>query len=263
MTRIVTLTTDFGQSDYDTGVLKGVIWGIAPESLLVDLSHDIYRHNVLEAALLLDRYVPFFPQETIHVVVVDPGVGTKRRGLAGKLGDQYFVTPDNGLITLLRSRALSANLPVELVHLNRSQFWLPNVTHIFHGRDIFAAVAGHLAAGVPLDLIGDPLIDPVLLDIPIPQPTMIGWRGVVMHIDAFGNLSTNLSRSELSDTPISEVQIKDARIKSLVRTFGEGAKGEIVVLFDSSGKLSVCVVNGDAASSLKVQVGDPVEVVIG
>jgi S-adenosyl-L-methionine hydrolase (adenosine-forming) len=263
MTRIVTLTTDFGQSDYDAGVLKGVIWGIAPESQLVDLSHDISRHSVLEAALLLDRCVPFFPPGTIHVVVVDPGVGTIRRGLAARLGDQYFVAPDNGLITLVRLRALSANLPVESVHLNRPQFWLPDVTYIFHGRDIFAAVAGHLAAGIPLGEVGDLIIDPVLLDIPTAQRTMSGWRGVVMHVDTFGNLSTNLSRTELSGASISEVQIKDVRIRSMVRAFGDGAKGEIVALFDSSGKLSICVVNGDAASSLKVKVGDPVEVILG
>jgi S-adenosylmethionine hydrolase len=263
MARIVTLTTDFGRSDYDTGVLKGVIWGIAPETQLVDLSHDISRHNVLEAALLLDRCVPFFPPGTIHVVVVDPGVGTKRRGLAARFGDQYFVGPDNGLITQLHSRALSAKLPVEIVHLNHSQFWLPDVTQIFHGRDVFAAVAGHLAAGVALNDVGDLLENPILLDIPKPLPTDHGWHGVVMHIDAFGNLSTNLSRSDLADALISEVQIKNTIIKSVVRAFGEGAEGEIVALFDSSGKLSICRVNGDAAASLNLKVGDAVEVIIG
>ena len=243
--------------------MKGVIWGIAPETQLVDLSHDISRHNVLEAALLLDRCVPFFPPGTIHVVVVDPGVGTKRRGLAARLGDQYFVGPDNGLITQLHSRALSAKLPVEIVHLNHSQFWLPDVTQIFHGRDVFAAVAGHLAAGVALNDVGDLLENPILLDIPKPLPTDHGWHGVVMHIDAFGNLSTNLSRSDLADALISEVQIKNTIIKNVVRAFGEGAEGEIVALFDSSGKLSICRVNGDAAASLNLKVGDAVEVIIG
>jgi S-adenosylmethionine hydrolase len=263
MSPIVTLTTDFGQSDYDAGVLSGVIWSIAPDVQIVDLSHEITRHNVLEASLLLDRCTPYFPRGTIHVGVVDPGVGTRRRPIAARLGDQLFVGPDNGLITLMQQRAISTGLPVEIVHLNRPGYWLAQVSYIFHGRDVFAAVGGHLAAGIPLQNLGDPLDDPVLLDLPEPVRTKDGWRGVVMQIDTFGNLSTNLCRTHLRDEVVLEVRLKKTRIQGLVKTFGEKKPGELGALFDSSGKLCVCVVNGSAAARLGSRVGDAVEVIFG
>jgi hypothetical protein len=260
MDPIITLTTDFGQSDYDVGVLSGVIWNSAPRARVVDLSHEVARHNVFEAALLLDRCTPYFPDGTIHVAVVDPGVGTERRGIAARLGAQWFVGPDNGLITLMHRRAQAAEQPIEIVQLNRPRYRLAEVSHIFHGRDVFAPAAAHLAAGVPLAELGDPISDPVLLEIPTPERGERGWRGVVMHVDAFGNLSTNLERQQIEHTGKIAIHLRDARIEGLVRTFGEAEPGELVALFDSSGKLSVCVVNGNAAARLKARVGDPVEV---
>jgi S-adenosylmethionine hydrolase len=257
---IITLTTDFGQSDYDAGVLTGVIWCIAPQARVVDLSHAIARHNVLEAALLLERCTPYFPSGTIHVGVVDPGVGTQRRGLAARLGNLSFVGPDNGLLTLLLKRALSAAEPVEMVHLDQPRFWQPKVSAIFHGRDVFAPVAAHLANGVRLNELGSPVTDPVLLEFPQPQRSTHGWRGSVLHVDAFGNLSTNLDHTHIPVKGRVKINIADTQIDGLVATFGEGRPGQLVALFDSSGKLCICVVNGNAASRLQTGVGDPLEV---
>ena len=257
---LITLTTDFGLSDYDVGVLTGVIWGIAPGARVIDLSHEISRHNVLEAALLLERCTPYFPAGTIHLVVVDPGVGTQRRLLAARLGDQGFVGPDNGLLTPLLQRAQAADASVEIVCLDQPRFWLPRVSPIFHGRDIFAPAAGHLAAGVPLGDLGTPIDDPLLLEFPQPERTRSGWRGLVMHVDAFGNLSTNLERRHFQPEQGIVIDLLGRRIEGLVRTFGQGHPGQLVALFDSSGKLSICVVNGDAAVALGARVGDPIEV---
>jgi len=263
MGQIITLTTDFGQSDYDAGVLSGVIWRIAPEARVIDLSHEIPRHAVLQASLLLGRCTPYFPYGTIHVVVVDPGVGTERRGLAARLGGQWFVGPDNGLLTQMWQRARAEQLPVEIVHLTNPRYWLESVSAIFHGRDIFAPVAAHLAAGLPLSELGPPVSDPILIHIPQPERSSTGWRGTILHVDAFGNLSTNLERRHFPSSRSVEIRLAEARIRGLVPTFGEGQPGEPVALFDSSGMLSICVVNGNAAARLGVQIGDPLEVHFG
>ena len=257
--RIITLTTDFGTGDYDTGVLHGVILGIAPDARLVDLTHAIPAHDVRTAAIILGRAFPYFPPGTIHMMVVDPGVGTRRRGIAARLDEQYFVGPDNGLLTLVLQQAHCAP---EIVHLDRPAFWLAEVSPIFHGRDIFSPVAAHLAGGVALTELGTPIDDPVLLEIPLPQPIDRGWRGEVVQIDAFGNLATNLDKQHAAPGAQSaHVYINGAEIHGLVRTFGDGKPGEMVALFDSSGRLSVCEVNGSAARRLNAQPGDPVELI--
>ncbi len=250
------------------GVLVGVIWSIAPGARIVELSHSIARHDVLEAALMLERCTPYFPRDTIHLVVVDPGVGTARRGLAARLGAQWFVGPDNGLITQMHAGAVRSGEPVEIVNLNQPTYWNPEVSAIFHGRDIFAPIAGHLAAGVSIRNLGNSIADPVLLDIPLPSKTETGWMGQVMHVDAFGNLSTNLERLNLQWTGAAstpgriEVRVLGVRLSGLVRAFGDGKSGELAALIDSSDKLCICVVNGDAARRLGARVGDPVEVIL-
>jgi S-adenosyl-L-methionine hydrolase (adenosine-forming) len=257
---IITFTTDFGQSDYDAGVLAGVALGIAPQARIVPLTHDIPRHDVLAGALLLGRSAPYFPPGTVHVAVVDPGVGTKRRGLAAHLGTQFFVGPDNGLLTLLYHQAIEKGGSIEIVHLTQPRYWLPKVSAIFHGRDVFAPVAAHIANGVSLDELGTFIQDPVLLDIPQVQPFEGGVRGAVQHVDAFGNLATNIEPRHLSG-PAAEARVRIAgrEIHGILRAFGDALPGELVALFDSSGRLSVCVVNGSAAEVLGVGVGEKVE----
>ena len=265
---LITLTTDFGLKDGNVGVMKGVIWGIAPATQIVDLSHLIGPQNIPEAALILLRSAPYFPDGTVHVVVVDPGVGTARRPLVARLGGQYFVGPDNGVITLWLERTEGQGLlpestqVTEFLHLDRPQYWLPEVSHVFHGRDIFAPVAAHLSSGVPLIKLGTPITDPTLLALPQPERTAIGWRGEVIHLDHFGNIATNLLRQHLEGQPVATVGLNGVKIQGMVHTFGERPTGEIIALFGSTGNLIVSEVKGNAAQRLSAKVGDRVEVII-
>lgn len=256
----LTLTTDFGSGDDEAGVLKGVIWSIAPDAQIADLSHEVTRHNILEGALLLERCTPYFPEGSIHVAVIDPGVGTDRRAIAARLGGQCFVGPDNGLITLMLRRAQSQGQPVEIVHLDRPQYWLPAVSDVFHGRDVFAPAAAHLANGVPLLELGTPISDPLLLTIPEPQRTSAGWVCPVVAVDHFGNLSTRIRPEQIEDMGMVVVRIKGRQIHGLVHTFGERPAGELVALFNSAGFLDISVVNGNAAQTLGAAPGDVVEI---
>jgi hypothetical protein len=257
---LITLMTDFGLKDGNVGVMKGVILGIASQARIVDLSHTIQPQNIREAALILRRSAPYFPAQTVHVVVVDPGVGTARRPIAAQLGAQRFVGPDNGLITLLLEHAERLGWPAAFVHLDRPQFWLPEVSHVFHGRDIFAPAAAHLANGLPLTALGTPVSDPVRLAMPQPVRTSTGWRGEVIHIDHFGNLASNILLDHLPEalqTPQEiAVRLCGAEIRGLVKTFGERPPGELVALFGSTGNLIVSVVNGSAAEKINARVGD-------
>lgn len=257
---IITLLTDFGLQDGYPGVMKGVIWGIAPDAQIADLTHDIPPQDVLQGAMALRRLAPYFPPGTVHVGVVDPGVGTPRRPLAARLGGHFFVGPDNGLVTLLLAHAEAQGLSVHCVALDRAEYWLPQVSHSFHGRDIFAPVAAHLACGLSLERLGAPIDDPVRLEIPQPQRIENGWRAQVIHIDRFGNLATNLEREQVGLKPSLRVRIGGREIHGLSHAYGDASPGELVALFDSSGCLSVAVVNGDAASRLQVKTGDQVEV---
>jgi S-adenosyl-L-methionine hydrolase (adenosine-forming) len=250
---IVTLSTDFGTGDYACGLLQGVIFSIAPDSKIVDLTHDIPRHNILVGARLLERTLPYFPAKTVHVMVVDPGVGTERRPIAVQLGSQFFVGPDNGLVSLVWPKYDSL-----VVHLNRPQYWLDDVSHIFHGRDVFSPAAAYLARGVNILDMGDQITDPVLLPAAQPVEMPSGIEGSVLHVDHFGNLSTNVKAPHLASKPISAVEIAGMRIERIVNAFGDSAAGELVALIDSAGYLSICVVNGSAANRLNAKDGDQV-----
>jgi len=257
---VLTLTTDFGTGDHEVGVLRGVIWKIAPDVQIADLSHDITPHQILEAALLMWLVTPYFPPGTIHVAVVDPGVGTSRRGIASRIGSQYFVGPDNGLFSLILARTEENNQNIRIVHLNVPKYWLPEVSTVFHGRDIFAPVAAHIANGIPLDSLGTPISDAVRIEIPTPVQTPHGWQGQVIHIDHFGNLTTNLRTSHLEHATEVIIHIKGEKIIGLVSTFGERPAGTLVALLDSSGSLAISVVNGSAVQYLHTSVGDNFEV---
>lgn len=257
---IITLMTDFGLKDGNVGVMKGVIWSIAPHAHIADLSHLIPPQDIAEAALILARALPYFPPGTVHVCVVDPGVGTQRRPVAVELGEQRVVGPDNGLITMALEVAEAQRLPVQAVHLNQPTYWLPTVSHVFHGRDIFAPVAAHLSNGAPLSQVGAPVNDLVRLELPRPQHTAGGWQCQVIHVDHFGNLSTNLRREHLGNPAGLRLRIGSAEINDFVRTFGERPPGALVALFGSTGNLIISEVNGSAARRLDVRVGAPVEV---
>lgn len=258
--KFITLLTDFGLEDGYPAIMKGVIWGIAPDAQIADISHAVSPQNIFQGALTLKRAVPYFPRGTVHVAVVDPGVGTSRRAIAARLGTQFFVGPDNGLVTFILERAHRQNEPVEVVHLNRPEYWLEEVSRGFHGRDVFAPSAAHLAAGVPLSRMGTPIDDPVLLSVPAPKAVPTGLQGEAIHIDHFGNIAINIDAAALSNRSVSEVRIAGYVIPGLVQAFGDRAPGDLIALVDSDGYLAVSVVNGSAAGRTGAKLGDPVEV---
>jgi S-adenosyl-L-methionine hydrolase (adenosine-forming) len=258
---VITLLTDFGLHDGYPGVMKGVIWNIAPEVQIADISHSIKPQNIYQGALALSRTARFFPPGTIHVAVVDPGVGTHRRPIALHLGDHYFVGPDNGLFTLVLEKAeLSAN-SIKIIQLDQPQYWLPEISRVFHGRDIFAPSAAHLALGVPIHKLGSPIIDPIRLNISHPIPIRNGgWRGQVVEVDTFGNLSTNIEDAHLVGMDRLRIRIAGHEINGLVNTFGDRPDGTLIALYGTSHDLMISIVKGDAAHTLNVSVGEVVEV---
>jgi S-adenosylmethionine hydrolase len=263
---VITLMTDFGIKDGNVGVMKGVIWGICPTAQISDLSHMIQAQNIREAAVIFARSVPYFPKGSIHVVVVDPGVGTNRRPMAAHIGDWFYVGPDNGTVTSLLERAEQFGWQIDFVELNRVDYWLQDISYVFHGRDIFSPVAAHLANGVSLRELGTPFHDPVRLHLPKPEKTKDGWRGEVTHIDHFGNISTNIRVENLGDAMKAKENIvvrrNEIEIKGMVNTFGERSVGEIIALIGSTGNLIIALVNGSAAAKLGVKLGDEIFVVI-
>jgi S-adenosylmethionine hydrolase len=255
---IITLTTDFGLRDPYVGTMKGVILGINPEASLVDLTHEIAPQDILEGALALEAAVPFFPPGTIHLAVVDPGVGSARRALALSARGQLFVGPDNGLFTFL-----FAEQKWRVVALEAGEYRLPTVSRTFHGRDIFAPAAAHISLGVPLERLGRPVSDPVRL--PWPEPRWEGdWLvGEVLHVDRFGNLVTSLSETDLAQLGPEEswsVEVKGLPVGAPVRSFSEGSAGELAAILGSRGRLEIFVREGSALSLLGAGKGAPVRV---
>lgn len=258
----VTMTTDFGGP---AAVMKGVVWCIAPDAKITDLSYTVSPQDIRQAALMLDRQVFYFPDDSIHMVVVDPGVGTARRPIAARIGNQYFVGPDNGVFTPMYERAERNGWPITVVHTNKPQYWLPDVSHIFHGRDIFSPITGHLAAGVPLTELGVVIKDPVRINLPRPVVTPFRVTGeVAMIFDHFGNIITNIHRDDLAQLGSApealNVKIGSTTIHGMVNTFGERPFGTLIALIGSSGHVMIAVTNGSAAQRLRAQVGDPVVV---
>jgi S-adenosyl-L-methionine hydrolase (adenosine-forming) len=259
--RIITLLTDFGLKDGYPGVMKGVIYGIAPEVNIADITHIIAAQNIHEGALALSRSYHYFPDGTIHVAVVDPGVGTARRPIAAQVGSHIFVGPDNGLFTYVLSEAAQKNWLVRIYHLNKQEYWLPGISHVFHGRDVFAPVAAHLASGILIDEIGERVYDPVVFRVPAPIRTAYGWQGEITSVDHFGNLSSNILENHLSELKNPKVKIGGYSIPEIVSTFGDRAPGSLIALIGTDHDLSVAIVNGDAMHSLKLDLGAIIEVI--
>jgi len=259
---IITLTTDFGERDGYVGVMKGVIWGIAPQVRFADLSHLVTPQNITEGALVLGRAWHYFPAGTIHLAIVDPGVGTNRRALAARIGEHYFVGPDNGLCTPLVMSSRSLGWPVVFYHLNQPAFWLPNPSSVFHGRDIFSPIVAHLANGTPLDQLGKAIDNPVLFNLAQPQRIPEGWQAEVTQVDHFGDLSTNLTPQHLAGTEVASIEVGGEVVRRLVNTFAEAHPGELVAIYDSDNRLSICEANGSAAVRLGASVGTRVRVIL-
>jgi len=258
---VLTLTTDFGLKDGFVGTLKGVIWSICPLAQIADISHLIAPQNVLEGAITLWRAYPFFPAGTVHVAVVDPGVGTRRRPLAARLGVHTFVGPDNGLFTPMLEDAEKNGWPLEIVHLANEKYFLAQVSRTFHGRDIFAPAAAHLANGLPLADMGPAITDPLRLTLPKSEKTSTGWRAHVTVVDVFGNLTTDLPAAALSGHAQVIFHLGGREVCGLVASYGQAQPGQLVALVDSENFIEIAVVNGSAARATGAQVGDEVEVV--
>lgn len=259
---VLSITTDFGITNGFVGVMKGVIYGIAPDVKIVDISQLISPQNVLEGAYAMWRAVPFFPSGSVHVGVVDPGVGTKRRPLGARLGKQYFIAPDNGLLTPLILDAERDGEIVEFVHLDNPKYWLPKVSNTFHGRDIFAPTGAHLADGVPLSELGSTITDPIRLDLPRPEKTVNGWRAHVTIIDIFGNLTTDLPADALEGRRDVLIRIRDREIDGIIESYGHREVSDLVAVVDSEDYIEISVVNGNAARTLNAKVGDVVEILL-
>jgi S-adenosylmethionine hydrolase len=257
--RILTFTTDFGTEDGNVGVMRGIALGIEPALQIVDLTHQIAPQNIRQAAFVLARQIFYFPAGTVHVVVVDPGVGTLRRPIAARVGEQLLVGPDNGVFSPLYLRAEEQGWPLEIVDLAaRSQYWRDEISHVFHGRDIFSPVGAHLASGIDLSEVGAPVTDPVRISWPKVDREGNLIRGEVTYIDHFGNLFTNILAADLAGESVRSVMLAGIEILGMVNTFGEQASGEIIALYSSTNELLVAKVNGSAAGELGIKAGDQV-----
>jgi S-adenosyl-L-methionine hydrolase (adenosine-forming) len=252
---VITLTTDFGTRDTYVAEMKAAILSITRAVHVVDITHEVAPHDILEGALALETAAPRFPAGTIHVAVIDPGVGTPRRGLALAARDQTFVGPDNGLFTPFlddsRWRAFE---------LTAAEFRGDRVSQTFHGRDIFAPAAAHLARGLDLSRLGPPVTDPVRLSWP--EARVAGGRlgGAVVHIDRFGNLVTSIHADAIASLGSGLAVRVAGRTLPLVRTYGELGRGDPGALVGSSNRLEIAVNSGSAARALRAGRGTRVVV---
>ncbi len=257
---IITLTTDFGCSDSYVAQLKGVMLGINRRARLVDVTHNIPAQNVRRAAAVIDELVDWFPENTIHLVVVDPGVGTGRRLVAVEAGRQRLIAPDNGVLSTIVRRLG----PKRIVELTERKFWRQRVSNTFHGRDIMAPVAAHWSLGSDLAEFGRPL-EGGLTDLPDRQPTCTsdGIVGEIAWIDAFGNLITNIDESlfAAAQRAALTVEVGAQLIKGIHRCYDERGRGELLALVGSHGRLEIAVNRGSAAERLGSIEGDCVRVV--
>lgn len=256
---LITLTTDFGSTDHFVGVMKGVICGIAPKARIVDITHEVNAFEVSDAAFVISEAWRYFPKKTIHVIVVDPGVGSTRRPILAEMGGHFFLAPDNGVLSMIFAKEKA-----KVRHITAEKLFLKPLSRTFHGRDIFAPCAAHLGAGVLPAKFGKLIQD--YLKLTIGQPTQTGkrnWTGAVLKVDHFGNLITNLHIDEFLDirTRPFELHVGLEKLTRLALTFSEGEAGEMFVIVGSSGYIEVAANQESAAKRLGCGVGSPVELV--
>jgi S-adenosylmethionine hydrolase len=256
--RIISLLTDFGTQDAFVGIMKGVILGIDPAVRLVDLSHDVPPQDILAGALILRSAVPYFPAGTIHVAVVDPGVGSQRRGILIETEQDFFIGPDNGLLSL----AVPVPAVKRIIHLTNTRYMLTQRSQTFHGRDVFAPVAAHLSLGLASEQFGPPVTTMERLTLPAVERQATGLTGSVIYIDRFGNLITNIAETDLLPFPTAElwVSIATVCIRSLVSTYAAVEDAALAAVINSWGMLEIAVRNGSAAQQFGLQIGYPVHV---
>jgi S-adenosyl-L-methionine hydrolase (adenosine-forming) len=255
--RLITFTTDFGLSDHFVGTMKGVVAGITPQARVIDISHGITPYNVTEAAFVIAEAWPYFPKGTVHMVVVDPGVGSSRRPLLAEAGGHFFVAPDNGVLSLVFD---AAEHKVRII--TNPKFMRREISRTFHGRDVFAPAAAHLAKGAKPAAFGKLIHDYVRTWSP--KPTRKGedsWRGMIQKVDRFGNLITNFSARDFAgmNTRPFEMRAGTKHIQRLALTYAETEVGELFVIVGSSGYLEIAANQASAAELLGCGAEAPVE----
>lgn len=255
--RIVTLMTDFGVNDFYVGAMKGAILGANPEAQIVDISHGIAAYDVLDAAYTLSKAYSTFPTGTVHVVIVDPGVGTQRRPIIARGDNHYFIAPDNGVLSFIYpEQEMLSVIEVTATHYFRSP-----VSNTFHARDIFAPCAGWLSKGVDIEKFGEPITDYVKLSIPKAQKiSEKQWKGLALKIDRFGSVVTNIRPEDCpalfaDPTPGFKVVIGDKQVTKMVKHYAEGGKGEVFAILGSSGALELAANRAGAAQALGAKRG--------
>ena len=255
---IVTLLTDFGTRDPYVGVMKGVILGINPSLRIVDVTHEVPPQAVRAAAFLVASSFPFFPPGSVHVAVVDPGVGSDRKAIVLRAADHIFIAPDNGLL----SEVIHADENWEAWEISDPALRLPVISSTFHGRDVFAPAAAHISGGFPLEQTGDSLRKPQILPLLAPERIRGALHGEVLWIDRFGNLITSVRERDLKDLvpgadwKAAAVMIGTACVRGISRTYRDA--GGLMALIGSTGRLEVSVSGGSADHELGVRLGDPV-----
>jgi len=256
---IITLTTDYGTNDHLVGTLKGVILKINPDVTIVDITHNVTPFDLLDGALAIGSAYSHFPPRTIHVVVVDPGVGTERRPLLVSATNQYFVAPDNGVLSLVYEREEETLL---VRHANAEHYYLQPVSKTFHGRDIFAPVAAWLSKGWQTSGMGDEISDYKRFALPRPKEADGVVKGVILRADSFGNLITNFRQEDLPETVLSggavNLQAGTQAVSKFVETFAQGNGTEPFAYLGSSGFVEIAVNKGNAARTLGLNRGTAV-----
>ncbi|CAM2068041.1 SAM-dependent chlorinase/fluorinase [Sulfidibacter corallicola] len=250
---VITLTTDFGGRDGFVGAMKGVILSINPDARIVDLSHGIPRQDVFAGAMVMRNACPYYPPGTVHVVVVDPGVGSDRRAIVAETTDAYYVLPDNGLITLVDQLT-----PVRAAYsIENMGFCLPEISRTFHGRDIFAPVAAHLSRGLSPEQVGPPLESFAELDLPTPSVSHNLVRGSIVYADVYGNLFTNIGPAQISPHSKSwRLELNGKSVTGFCEYYSSVKEKLPLMIFGSSGFLEIAVNGGNALEYFGANVGD-------
>jgi S-adenosyl-L-methionine hydrolase (adenosine-forming) len=254
---IITLTTDFGTGSTYVAAMKGVILAINPGATIVDLTHEIPAQDVRQAALALEDAAELFPPDTIHVAVVDPGVGTERAIVYARIGSQQYLAPDNGLL----SRLVERTPPTKLFSLTKPQYWLAKVSSTFHGRDILAPVAARISLGLAPEELGPSLEKLLILDWPRVRLSPSRIDGAVLEIDSFGNVITNITAEMLAGRPTDRRACIVCNIYEtwgIYHTYSEQPQGTLCALIGSNGRLELAIGGDNAASRLGLKVGMPV-----
>jgi len=259
MRPVIALLTDFGTRDHYAGTMKGVALGICPDATLVDITHEVPAHDVLAGALELAAAYRYFPPGTIFLAVVDPGVGSARRGIAAEAGEYRFVAPDNGVLTLV----LDDPPAKKIVELTERRYARPTVSRTFEGRDRFAPAAAWLAKGIDLGALGRPAGAVRRLDIPRPEVGSDSLNGEVLRVDRFGNLITNIDRrtfEKFAADGALAIRIGDRQVSRVVSTYADADSGELTALFGSSDHLELALNGGSASAALAAGRGARVHV---